>query len=237
MIDILAFGVHPDDVELSASGTLLRHIDAGKSVGIIDLTEGELGTRGTVETRYEEAKKASEILGIAVRENLQMADGFFEINQVNLLKVIEKIRQYRPTVVLANAINDRHPDHGRAGKLVADACFLAGLRKIETTCDGKPQDAFRPRAVYHYIQDYHLQPDLIVDVTPFVDKKFESILAYSTQFFNPNSDEPETPISGKEFLEFIRGRMLQNGRIIGVTYAEGFTVARPVGVEDLTNLW
>lgn len=237
MIDILAFGVHPDDVELSASGTLLRHISAGKSVGIIDLTEGELGTRGTVETRYEEAKKASEILGIAVRENLQMADGFFEINQVNLLKVIEKIRQYRPTVVLANAINDRHPDHGRAGKLVAEACFLAGLRKIETTCDGKRQDAFRPRAVYHYIQDYYLQPDLIVDVTPFVDKKFESILAYSTQFFNPNSDEPETPISGKEFLEFIRGRMLQNGRIIGVTYAEGFTVARPVGVEDLTNLW
>jgi bacillithiol biosynthesis deacetylase BshB1 len=237
MIDILAFGVHPDDVELSASGTLLRHIDVGKSVGIIDLTEGELGTRGTVETRYEEAKKASEILGIAVRENLQMADGFFEINQVNLLKVIEKIRQYRPTVVLANAINDRHPDHGRAGKLVAEACFLAGLRKIETTSDGKPQDAFRPRAVYHYIQDYYLQPDLIVDVTPFVDKKFESILAYSTQFFNPNSDEPETPISGKEFLEFIRGRMLQNGRIIGVTYAEGFTVARPVGVEDLTNLW
>ena len=237
MIDILAFGVHPDDVELSASGTLLRHIDAGKSVGIIDLTEGELGTRGTVETRYEEAKKASEILGIAVRENLQMADGFFEINQVNLLKVIEKIRQYRPTVVLANAINDRHPDHGRAGKLVAEACFLAGLRKIETTSDGKPQDAFRPRAVYHYIQDYYLQPDLIVDVTPFVDKKFESIMAYSTQFFNPNSDEPETPISGKEFLEFIRGRMLQNGRIIGVTYAEGFTVARPVGVEDLTNLW
>lgn len=236
-LDILAFGVHPDDVELSASGTLLKHISQGKTVGLIDLTEGELGTRGTVETRYAEAAKAKEILGAVIRENLKMADGFFTIDQPHFLKVIEKIRQYRPKVVLANAVSDRHPDHGRAGKLVAEACFLAGLRKIETFLNGEKQEAYRPKAVYHYIQDYALQPDFVVDVTPFVEKKIASIEAYSTQFYNPNSNEPSTPISGKEFMEYIKGRMLQNGRYIGVEYAEGFTVARPMGVEDLTELF
>ena len=235
-VDILAFGVHPDDVELSASGTLLKHISQGKTVGLIDLTEGELGTRGNAETRYAEANKAKEILGVSIRENLQMADGFFIIDQPHFLKVIEKIRQYRPKVVLANAVNDRHPDHGRAGKLVAEACFLAGLRKIETFLDGEKQEAFRPNAVYHYIQDYSIQPDFVVDVTPFVDKKIESIKAYATQFYNPESEEPTTPISGAEFFNYIKGRMLQNGRYLGVDYAEGFTVARPIGVEDITEL-
>lgn len=235
-VDILAFGVHPDDVELSASGTLLKHISQGKTVGLIDLTEGELGTRGTVETRYEEAQKAKEILGVAVRENLKMADGFFTIDQPHFLKVIEKIRQYRPKIVFANAMSDRHPDHGRAGKLVAEACFLSGLRKIETFVNGVKQEAHRPKAIYHYIQDYSLHPDLVVDVTPFLDKKIESIKAYSTQFYNPDSNEPSTPISGEEFFDFLKGRMLQNGRYIGVNYAEGFTVSRPIGVDDLTQL-
>jgi N-acetylglucosamine malate deacetylase 1 len=235
-MDILAFAAHPDDVELSCSGTIMKAISQGKQVGVIDLTQGELGSRGTIETRYAEAGEASTIMGLSIRENLKMADGFFAINAENKRLIIQMIRKYRPQIVLANAIEDRHPDHGRAAKLVSEACFLAGLRKIETELDGQIQEAYRPKAVYHYIQDHYIKPDFVVDVTEFVDRKIEAIKAYKTQFYDPNSNEPETPISGAEFFDFIKGRMLQFGRPIGVQYAEGFTVEREIGVEDLFDL-
>jgi bacillithiol biosynthesis deacetylase BshB1 len=235
-MDILAFAAHPDDVELSCSGTIMKAISQGKQVGVIDLTQGELGSRGTIETRYAEADEASTIMGLSIRENLKMADGFFAINEENKRLIIQMIRKYRPQIVLANAIDDRHPDHGRAAKLVSEACFLAGLRKIETVLDGQIQEAYRPKAVYHYIQDHYIKPDFVVDVTEFVDRKIEAIKAYKTQFYDPNSNEPETPISGAEFFDFIKGRMLQFGRPIGVRYGEGFTVERIPGVEDLFDL-
>lgn len=235
-MDILAFAAHPDDVELSCSGTIMKAISQGKQVGVIDLTQGELGSRGTIETRYAEAGEASTIMGLSIRENLKMADGFFAINEENKRLIIQMIRKYRPQIVLANAIEDRHPDHGRAAKLVSEACFLAGLRKIETVLDGQIQEAYRPKAVYHYIQDHYIKPDFVVDVTEFVDRKIEAIKAYKTQFYDPNSNEPETPISGAEFFDFIKGRMLQFGRPIGVRYGEGFTVEREIGVEDLCDL-
>lgn len=235
-LDILAFAAHPDDVELSASGTLMKHIAAGARVGIVDLTQGELGSRGTVEGRYAEAADASKIMGIHHRENLKMPDGFFEIDEENKIKIIEQIRRFRPKIVLANAISDRHPDHGRAAKLVSEACYYSGLRMIETKWDGKEQEAYRPAAVYHYIQDYYLQPDLVVDITPFFEKKIEAIKAFKSQFYDPKSDEPETPISGKEFFRFVEARMIEFGRPIGVKYAEGFTVERFPGVENLFDL-
>ena len=232
-LDILAFAAHPDDVELSASGTLMRYLAEGKKVGIIDLTEGELGTRGTVETRYEEAADASEIMGLSARENLRMPDGFFEDNAENKRLIIEQIRKYQPEIVLANSISDRHPDHGRAGKLVEDACFLAGLRKIETSLEGQEQLPHRPRLVAHYIQDFYLEPSFVIDVTPFVERKIEVIKAFKTQFYDPNSPEPSTPISGEEFFDFIKGRMLNMGRPAGMKYAEGFIISRVFGVKDL----
>lgn len=235
-LDILAFGAHPDDVELSASGTVLKHVAAGKKVGIIDLTQGELGTRGTIETRKEEAEASSEILGISVRHNLKMADGFFQNSEENKRLIIEQIRKYKPDIVLANAVSDRHPDHGRASKLVSEAAFLSGLVKVNTSVDGVLQEAHRPQAVYHYIQDYFMEPDIVVDVTEFYEEKMKSIMAFKTQFYDPNSDEPETPISGKEFLDFIESRMRQFGRPIGAKYAEGFTVERYTGVNLLTDL-
>lgn len=235
-LDILAFGAHPDDVELSASGTVLKHVAAGKKVGIIDLTQGELGTRGTIETRKEEAQTSSEILGISVRHNLKMADGFFQNSEENKRLIIEQIRKYKPDIVLANAVSDRHPDHGRASKLVSEAAFLSGLVKVNTSVDGVLQEAHRPQAVYHYIQDYFMEPDIVVDVTEFYEEKMKSIMAFKTQFYDPNSDEPETPISGKEFLDFIESRMRQFGRPIGAKYAEGFTVERYTGVNLLTDL-
>lgn len=235
-LDILAFGVHPDDVELSCAGTLMKHIAQGKKVGIIDLTQGELGSRGTAETRKEEAAAASVIMGVSMRANLKMADGFFEINEENKRKIIEQLRKYRPEIVLCNAASDRHPDHGRAGKLVSEASFLAGLVKIRTELDGQGQQAHRPKAVYHYIQDVYLKPDFVVDVTEFVDRKIEAIKAYKTQFYDPDSNEPQTPISGKEFFDFVKGRMMQFGRPIGVEYGEGFTVEREPGVNDLFDL-
>jgi bacillithiol biosynthesis deacetylase BshB1 len=235
-LDILAFAAHPDDVELSASGTLMRYVAEGKKVGIIDLTEGELGTRGTVETRYEEAADASKIMGLSARENLRMPDGFFEDNAENKRLIIEQIRKYQPEIVLANSISDRHPDHGRAGKLVEDACFLAGLRKIETSLEGQEQLPHRPRLVAHYIQDFYLEPSFVIDVTPFVDRKIEVIKSFKTQFYDPNSPEPSTPISGEEFFDFIKGRMLNMGRPAGMRYAEGFTISRVFGVKDLFNL-
>lgn len=235
-IDILAFAAHPDDVELSASGTLMKHIAAGKTVGIVDLTQGELGSRGTIETRYQESEESSKIMGLSVRVNLKMADGFFESSETNKRLIIEQIRRFQPTIILANAVEDRHPDHGRASKLVSEACFLAGLRKIETTWNGEEQLAHRPKAVYHYIQDHYIKPDFVVDVTDFVERKIETIRAFKTQFYDPNSTEPQTPISGEEFFDFIKGRMLQFGRPIGAKYAEGFTVERVIGVNDLFDL-
>jgi N-acetylglucosamine malate deacetylase 1 len=234
--DILAFAAHPDDVELSCAGTLMKHIEAGMSVGIVDLTQGEMGSRGTIETRYAEAADASKIMGVSERVNLKMADGFFEINEKNKRLIVEQIRRFRPKIVLVNAVSDRHPDHGRGSQLVSEACFLAGLRRVETSFDGQNQEAYRPEVVYHYIQDYHIQPDFVVDVTDFVDRKIEAIKAYKTQFYDPNSTEPQTPISGEDFFEFITSRMREFGRTAGVKYAEGFTVERYPKVDFLTDL-
>lgn len=235
-LDILAFGAHPDDVELSAAGTLLHYAHQGKHIGIIDLTEGELGTRGSVESRYEEASAAAQILGIQYRTNLRLPDGFFENNQAAKLKIIEQIRLHQPEIVLANALHDRHPDHARAGQLVAEACFLAGLRKIHTTHQGQEQTAYRPRLVLHYIQDYHQVPSFVQDVSPYVSQKIEAIKAYKTQFFDPNSAEPNTPISGALFFDFLKGRMLEMGRPAGYNYAEGFVLNRWFGVQDIFAL-
>ncbi|MGV3630278.1 MAG: bacillithiol biosynthesis deacetylase BshB1 [Bacteroidota bacterium] len=235
-VDILAFAAHPDDVELSAAGTLIRHIKAGKKVALVDLTQGELGSRGTIETRYSEAADASAIMGLSSRVNLKMDDGFFTHSQENLLKIIEQIRYFKPEIVLCNAIEDRHPDHGKGSKLVSEACFLAGLRKIETSHDENKQEAHRPKAVYHYIQDRYIQPDFVVDVTDFVEQKLEAVRAYKTQFYDPGSKEPQTPISGEEFFDFLRGRMAEFGRQIGVKYAEGFTVERIPGVDSFFDL-
>ncbi|MFN6076814.1 MAG: bacillithiol biosynthesis deacetylase BshB1 [Fluviicola sp.] len=235
-IDILAFGAHPDDVELSAAGILLAHKAKGYSIGIIDLTEGELGTRGTVETRYAEAKKSAEILGLSARVNLNLGDGRFQNTPEEQAKIIEQIRRFRPKIVLCNAPSDRHPDHGRGSKLVADACFFSGLRKIETEWEGEKQEAYRPEFVYHYIQDYFIEPDLVIDVTEFVDTKIECIKAFNTQFYSPDSKEPVTPISGEHFFEFIRSRMSGLGRFIGAQYAEGLICARTPGVKDLFDL-
>ncbi len=235
-IDVLAIGAHPDDVELSASGTLLKHRAMGYTTGIIDLTQGELGSRGTKETRKEEAAAAARILGLTERVNLKMADGFFEHSEENLRLIIEQIRRFKPEIVLMNAVSDRHPDHGKGSKLASEACFLAGLRKIETTWNGVPQEAHRPKFVYHYIQDRYLKPDFVIDVTDFVEQKFDSIKAYKTQFWDPNSSEPKTPISGEEFFEFLRGRMAEFGRSIGVRYAEGYTAERVIGIDSLFKL-
>ena len=223
-LDILAFGAHPDDVELSCSGVILKNTALGRKVGLIDLTKGELGTRGTPAIREKEAKASAKILGVLFRENLKMADGFFMNDKKHLLKVIQKIRQYRPDVVLANALEDRHPDHGRAAKLVADACFLSGLVKIVTKQNGKKQEVWRPKAVYHYIQYRKLKADIAIDITPFIEKKMESIYAFSSHFYNPDSKEPSTLISQKDFFEYIKTREREYGQLLGVGYAEGFNV-------------
>lgn len=235
-LDILAVGVHPDDVELSCSGTLLKHISMGKICGILDLTRGELGTRGSAEIRMKEASEAAKILGVSLRENLGMADGFFCNDKEHQLKIIQIIRKYQPEIVLCNALTDRHPDHGRAGQLVSEACFYSGLRKIETKLDGAEQLAWRPKTVYHYIQDRHLKPDLVIDVSPFVEKKMEAIKAFSSQFYDPNSNEPESPITTKNFFEFVKAKMTVFGRDAGYEYAEGFNVERTIGVDSLFDL-
>lgn len=235
-LDILAFGAHPDDVELGCSGTIAKEISLGKKVGIIDLTRGELGTRGSVAIRNSESEKATQILGVAVRENLDMRDGFFINDEAHQLKIIEMIRKYQPEIVLCNAIQDRHIDHGKGSKLVSDACFLSGLRKIETSLNGESQQAWRPKVVYHYIQWENLQPDFVVDISGFIDVKMESILAYSSQFYDPNSKEPESPISSKNFLDSVKYRAQDLGRIIGVAHGEGFTVERYLAVNSLSDL-
>jgi bacillithiol biosynthesis deacetylase BshB1 len=235
-LHILAIAAHPDDVELSCAGTLLKHSSLGYKCGVLDLTSGELGTRGSGELRLVEAAEAAKILDLQVRDNLKMADGFFKNDEEHQLQIIKKIRQFQPDVILCNAISDRHPDHGRASQLVSEACFYSGLRKIETILEGKTQEAWRPKAVYHYIQDRHLQPDLIVDVTEFVNKKMLAIQAFKSQFYDPHSKEPESPISVKNFLDVVKGKMSLMGRDAGFEYAEGFTVERTPGVPDLLKL-
>lgn len=235
-LDILAFAAHPDDVEISAGATLLKYAKEGKKIGIVDLTLGELGTRGSIDIRRDEAQRAAEKIGLEIRENARMKDGFFEINESNKLTVIQVIRKYQPTIILANSISDRHPDHARAGQLVAEAAFLSGLRKIETFENDILQPVHRPNLVLHYIQDQYIKPDIVLDVSSFVDEKIELIKCYNSQFYNPNSKEPETPISGEEFFDFLKGRMLGFGRSIGVYYAEGFNSYRQLGIKDLFDL-
>jgi N-acetylglucosamine malate deacetylase 1 len=235
-LDILAFGAHPDDVELGCGGTIAKEISLGKKVGIIDLTRGELGTRGSAEIRDAEAKKAAEILGVSIRENLNMRDGFFINDEKHQLEIIKMIRKYQPEIVLCNAIDDRHIDHPKGSSLVSDACFLSGLRKIETNLDGQTQDAWRPKLVYHYIQWKNIKPDFVLDISGFNEKRVEAILAYSSQFYDPNSSEPETLIATKNFLESLSYRQQDFGRLIGTDFAEGFTVERPIAIKSLENL-
>ena len=235
-LDILAVGAHPDDVELGCGATLSKEISLGKKVGILDLTRGELGTRGSAEIRDKEAKNAAKILGVEFRENLAFADGFFLNNKTNQLEIIKILRKYKPTIVLCNAIDDRHIDHSKGSKLVSDACFLSGLIKIETQLDGVVQDAWRPKHVYHYIQWKNLEPDFVVDVSGFIDTKLEAVKAYSSQFYDPKSTEPSSPISSKNFLDSIVYRAQDLGRLIGTSHAEGFNTERYVAVENLDKL-
>ena len=235
-IDILAFGVHPDDVELSCAGTIAKHISLGKKVVIADLTRGELGTRGTAEIRDKEAEDAAKILGVSARENLNFKDGFFSNDEKHQLEIVKLIRKYQPEIILANAIDDRHPDHGRAAKLIDDACFISGLIKVETLLDGAKQNAWRPKAVYHYIQDRYIKPDFLVDISGFMKQKMDSYLAYKSQLYDKNSKEPATYISSQQFLDSITSRASEFGRIIGVEYAEGFCTHRLAGVKNLFDL-
>jgi bacillithiol biosynthesis deacetylase BshB1 len=235
-LDILVLAAHPDDAEISCGGTIAKHVSLGKKVGIVDLTRGELGTRGTPEIRKEEAEAAAKILKVSVRENLGLRDGFFQNAEHEKLKVVEVIRKFQPEIILANAIYDRHPDHGRASDLIDDACFLAGLSKVETLLNGTRQNPWRPKAVYHYIQSIPLKPDFVVDVSEHWDIKMESLRAYKSQFYDPNSQEPETFISNPGFMKLIESRGQETGYAIGVRYAEGFIVRRFAGVKNLFDL-
>lgn len=236
-LDILVFGAHPDDAELGAGGTIAKEIALGKKVGIVDLTRGELGTRGSAEIRDKEAADAAKILGVAVRENLKFRDGFFTNDEAHQLEIIKMVRKYRPEIVLCNAIEDRHIDHGRGSKLVSDACFLSGLRRIETNMNGTGQKEWRPKVVYHYIQWKNIVPDFVVDITDYIDVKTDAILAYTSQFHDPNSNEPETPISSKTFKESVHYRAKDLGRLVGTGYAEGFTAERLIAVKSLEDLF
>jgi len=235
-LDILAFGAHPDDVELGCGATIAKEISLGKKIGIVDLTRGELGTRGSAEIRDEEATAAAKILGVSVRENLRFRDGFFVNDEKHQLEIIKMIRKYQPEIVLCNAVDDRHIDHAKGSKLVSDACFLSGLRRIETELNGEQQEAWRPKLVYHYIQWKNIEPDFVVDVTGFTDKKVEAIMAYSSQFYEPNSNEPITPIATKNFLDSLTYRSQDLGRLIGTDFGEGFTVERYLAVNSLGDL-
>jgi bacillithiol biosynthesis deacetylase BshB1 len=236
-LDMLVLPVHPDDAELGCAGTVLKHIALGKTVGIVDLTQGELGTRGSAAIRQQEAAASAAILGLTVRENLSLPDGFFENTQGHQLKVIEAIRKYQPEIVITNALHDRHPDHGRANALVETASFLAGLRKIETNSNGVLQTSWRPKQVLHFIQDRYIKPDIVIDVTAYWEKKIASIYAYGSQFYNPGwENEPETYISSPDFIEAITARAREFGKSIGVKYAEGFTSAKILGVDNLFQL-
>lgn len=236
MVDILAIGAHPDDVELACAGTLLRQKSLGHTISILDLTEGELGTRGNAEIRNKEAQVAAEILGLEDRINLKFRDGFFQVDEYHITELVKIIRFKRPGIILCNAIEDRHPDHGRAAELVKKACFYSGLSKFETSYNGEKQVVWRPNSVYNYVQFKYIRPDFLVDITPFYEIRLKSILAHKSQFFNPDSGEPETLISGQDFLDFIEARAKEFGRILGVKYAEGFNIQRIPGISDLKIL-
>jgi N-acetylglucosamine malate deacetylase 1 len=238
-LDTLAIGVHPDDVELGCSGTLINEIRSGKRTGILDLTQGELGTRGTIDTRYQEAANAAMIIGVQVRENLKMRDGFFRNDEEHQLKLIAAIRKYQPDIILANALHDRHPDHGRAGHLIADACFLSGLAKVETKDEqGKSQQKWRPTYVLHYLQDWYHEPDLLIDITDVFEQRMKSVEAYTTQFHTGAGDKdgPQTYISTPDFLESVIARARMLGKRIGVKYAEGFISEKKIGIRNLDAL-
>ena len=235
-VDILAVGAHPDDVELSCAGTLLKHREAGYTFGLLDLTRGELGTRGSAALRDQEAQASAEVLGARFRKTLDLGDGSFQNTRAEQLAIIEVIRWCRPTLVLGNALHDRHPDHGRAAKLTYDACFFAGLRKIETRFEGSLQDPHRPKQLLHYLQDYLDEPDFVVDVTEHIEQKFKAVRCFSSQFHDPNSEDPQTPLSGEEFFPFLYARAREMGRPAGYTYAEGFRKSRRYGVRDLLRL-
>lgn len=235
-VDILCITAHPDDVEISMAGTVLHHRALGHSVGVVDLTAGELGTRGTPKIRRAEAEAAMKVLDVAFRYQLGLRDGFFRADEAALLKVVEAVRAHRPRLVLTNAVRDRHPDHGRGAALVAEACFLSGLRRLSTHRDGAVQEAWRPTTVLHGVQDHWLEPDLIIDVTPYWARKEEALRCFASQFYDPNSTEPGSPISNPDFLPFLEARARQMGRLIGVTYGEGFTTVRPPAVHDLVGL-
>lgn len=235
-LDILAISAHPDDVEVAAGGTLLRHVAQGKKVGLLDLTKAELSTRGTPVQRSVEALLSARLLGAAIREQCDLPDGFFIADESNLLKVVAQIRKFQPEIILANAIEDRHPDHHRAANLVVQAAFLANLIKVQTIENGRQQKPWRTQAVYHYVQDRICRPDFVVDISAYIEQKFEAIRAYKSQFYQPDCTDPETPISCPSFFEALRGRNAMLGRQVGVEYAEAFTSARPVGVQDLFNL-
>lgn len=235
-LDILAFGAHPDDVELGCGATIAKEISLGKKVGIVDLTRGELGTRGSAVIRDAEAAEAAKILGVTVRENLRFRDGFFINDEKHQLEIIKMIRKYKPEIVLCNAIEDRHIDHGKGSKLVSDACFLSGLRRIETELNGDTQEAWRPKVVYHYIQWQNIEPDFVVDVSDFMEIKEKAVMAYSSQFYDPNSKEPVSPIATKNFTDSINYRARDLGRLVFVDYAEGFTTERYLAVNTLGNL-
>lgn len=237
-LDILAIGAHPDDIELGCGGTIAKEIANGKKVGVIDLTRGELGTRGTAETRDKESYVAAKILGLSMRTNMEFADGFFINDKYHQIELIKMIRKFRPEIVLCNAIDDRHIDHGKGSKLVSDACFLSGLLKIDTKCEDKDgfQEPWRPKFVYHYMQWKNLEPDVVVDISGFLKVKMDAVLAYKTQFYNPDSQEPNTPISSKNFTDSVDYRARDLGRIIGVEHAEGYNVERVAGVDSLFDL-
>nr|WP_295871010.1 bacillithiol biosynthesis deacetylase BshB1 [uncultured Chitinophaga sp.] len=235
-LDILAIAVHPDDVELGCAGTLMIHAQQGMKVGVVDLTRGELGTRGTPVLREQEAQAAARIMGLEVRENLGLADGFFRNDTMEQMAIITAIRKYQPDIVLANAMDDRHPDHGRAGKLIADSCFLAGLRKVETAVDGVAQQAWRPKQVFHFLQDRYHEPDFVVDITPVMERKLDAIKAFSSQFLTQKDNEPQTYISGSGFFESVVYRAKMLGKMVGVDYAEGYTSAKMIGVRNFADL-
>ena len=235
-VDILAIGAHPDDVELGCGGTLAKLISEGKTVAVIDLTQGELGTRGTNVTRAEEAAESTRIMGYVSRENLKMKDGFLVNSEDYQMQIVKMIRKYQPEMVFANAIDDRHPDHAKASKLVSDACFLSGLVKIETTLNNESQKAWRPKHIFNYIQWKNITPAFVIDVSDFMEKKIEACLAYKTQFYDPNSTEPMTPIASKDFLESLTYRAQDLGRLAGVDYAEGFTTEKLIALKNFDGI-
>ena len=235
-LDILVFAAHPDDAELGCSGTIAAQIAQGNKVGIIDFTQGEMGTRGTPELRLQEAEDAAKILGLTARENMGFQDVFFRDDEEHQLKLIQVIRKYQPEIVLANAVNDRHPDHGKGSSLASKASFMSGLAKIETFQDGVMQSPWRPKYVYHYIQNNYIEPDFIMDISDFWEIKIKSIAAFGSQFYNPKSKEPASFISSPEFLPFIESRARELGHRINTKYGEGFTVERFIGVSNLFDL-